>query len=46
MILPVTGETAVGRKMHLGKQNQGDCQPGKQENTAKTTRTFSEVQQF
>ena len=27
-------------------ENQGDCRPEKQENTAKTTRTFSEVRQF
>ena len=25
-------------------RNQGDCRPGKQENTAKPTGTFSEVQ--
>ena len=33
-ILPVTGETAVGRKTHLGKRNKCDCRPGRQENTA------------
>ena len=45
-IFPITRGTAVGRKTHLRKRNQGNCLPGKQVNTAKTARTFSEVQQF
>ena len=39
-------EQLLAEKMHIGKQNQGNCQPIKQDNTAKTSRTFSEVQQF
>ena len=43
-VLPVPGKIVVGRETHLGKRNQGDYRPGKQNNIAMATRTFSEVQ--
>ena len=36
----------VGRETRLGKRNQGDDRPGKQNNIAMATETFSEVQQL
>ena len=41
---PVPGKIVVGRETRLGKRNQGDDRPGKQDNIAMATGTFSEVQ--
>ena len=43
-VVPVPGKIVVGRETRLGKRNQGDDRPGKQNNIAMATGTFSEVQ--
>ena len=43
-VLPVPGKIVVGRETRLGKRNQGDDRPRKQNNIAMATGTFSEVQ--